>query len=214
MTTQTPIRVMIVDDHNLVRDGIKLLLSTYDELEIVALAENGQQAIDFCSQANPDVILMDIVMPGIDGPSATERILQESPEVKIITLTSFLEEDLITRAINAGAVGYILKNVSAPKLVDTIKAAHLGQPTIDGRVAKVLLKASQEPAALGYDLTEREREVLALMVEGKTNKEIAEQLCLSPGTIRAYVSTILSKLGAGNRTEAATLALQNNILIS
>jgi NarL family two-component system response regulator LiaR len=203
---------MIVDDHNLVRNGLNLLLSTYDELEIVALAETGEQAIELCSQLEPDVVLMDMIMPEVDGPSATKRILKTCPDIKIIALTSFMEDDLVLRAINAGSVGYLLKNVSAPKLVETIKAAHQGQATIDGRAAKILLKASQAPPALGYDLTAREREVLALMVEGKTNKEIAEQLSLSPGTIRAYVSTILSKLGASNRTEAATLALQHNIL--
>ena len=212
MSTQTPIRVMIVDDHNLVRDGLKLLLSTYDELEIVALAEDGEAAIDLCAQTEPDVVLMDIVMPGVDGPSATRTILNMNPEIKIIALTSFLEEDLVTRAINAGSIGYLLKSVSAPKLVETIQAAHQGQATIDSSAAKILLRASQAPPALGYDLTEREREVLVLMVDGKTNKEIAEHLNLSPGTIRAYVSTILSKLGASNRTEAATLALQHNIL--
>ena len=212
MSAQTPIRVMIVDDHNLVRDGLNLLLSTYDELNIVALAENGEQAIDLCSQVEPDVVLMDIVMPEVDGPSATKRIITTYPDIKIIALTSYLEDDMVMRAINAGSVGYLLKNVSAPKLVETIKAAHQGQATIDASAATILLKVSQGPPALGNDLTEREREVLALMVDGKTNKEIAERLSLSPGTIRAYVSKILSKLGASNRTEAAMLAMQRNIL--
>jgi NarL family two-component system response regulator LiaR len=212
MTESLPIRVMIVDDHLLVRDGLNLLLSTFDDLEVVALAEDGQQAVDLCPQVNPDVILMDIVMPNVDGPTATARIRAAFPEVRVIALTSFMEEDLIQRAVGTGATGYLLKNVSAGQLADAIRAANQGRSTYDPAAVEVLVQSATQPPPLGHDLTDREREVLALLVQGKTNKEIARELTLSPATVRAYVSNILSKLGAGNRTKAVSLALQHNLL--
>ena len=212
MNKVEPIRVLIVDDHQLVRDGLKLLLSTFDEVEVVGIAMDGEQAIDRCRQLLPDVVLMDCVMPRLDGPDATARILAERPQIKIIALTSFVEDDLVQRAIGAGATGYLLKNVSPKQLAAAIKEAHLGRPTIDAEAAQVLIQVSQQPKPLGHDLTERESEVLALLVEGKTNKEIAQELSLSPTTVRDYVSSILGKLGVSNRTEAAALAVQKDIL--
>ena len=212
MSEPTPIRVMIVDDHLLVRDGLNLLLSTFDDLEVVALAEDGGQAVDLCPQAQPDVVLMDIVMPNVDGPTATARIRESFPQIKVITLTSYLEEDLIQRAIGAGAIGYLLKNVSATQLAEAIRAAHQGRSTIDPAAVQVLVQSASRSPQLGHDLTEREREVLALLVDGKTNKEIAGELTLSPATVRGYISNILSKLRASNRTEAASLALKYNLV--
>ena len=212
MNKPPPIRVMIVDDHLLVRDGLKLLLSTFDDLEVVALAEDGQDAVDLCPQVRPDVILMDIVMPKLEGPEATIEIRRSYPQVQVIALTSFMEEDLIQRAIGAGAIGYLLKNVSATQLAEAIRAAHQGRSTIDPAAVQVLVQAASQPPPPGHDLTNREREVLALLVEGKTNREIAEVLTLSTATVRVYVSNILSKLGASNRTEAATLAIQHNLV--
>ncbi len=212
MTEPTPIRVMIVDDHLLVRDGLKLLLSTFDDLEVVALAEDGQQAMDLCPQVQPDVVLMDIVMPKVDGPTATQRIRESSPQVAVIALTSFLDEELVQGAIGAGATGYLLKNVSATQLAEAIRAAHQGRSTIDPAAVQVLVQSAGQPPPLGHDLTGREREVLALLVDGLTNRHIAERLTLSPATVRVYVSNILSKLGAKNRTEAASLALQHNLV--
>jgi NarL family two-component system response regulator LiaR len=212
MSEPTPIRVMIVDDHLLVRDGLKLLLSTFDDLEVVALAGDGQDAVDLCPQVQPDVVLMDIVMPEVDGPTATKRIRQAYSQVQVIALTSFMEEELIQRAIGAGAIGYLLKNVSAAQLAEAIRAAHQGRSTMDPAAVQILVQSASQPPPLGHDLTNREREVLALLVEGKTNKEIADELTLSPATARGYVSSILSKLGASNRTEAASLALQHNLV--
>ena len=212
MTESLPIRVMIVDDHLLVRDGLNLLLSTFDDLEVVAMAEDGQQAVDLCPQVQPDVILMDIVMPNVDGPTATARIRASFPDVRVIALTSFMEEDLIQQAVGAGATGYLLKNVSASQLADAIRAANQGRSTYDPAAVEVLVQSATQPPPLGHDLTDREREVLALLVQGKTNKEIARELTLSPATVRAYVSNILSKLDARNRTEAVSLALQHNLL--
>lgn len=212
MTATNAIRVMIVDDHTLIRDGLRLLLSTFDDVEVVAMAEDGQQAVDYCSQVEPDVILMDIAMPNLDGAEATARIRADYPQVQVIALTSFVEEDLILRALQAGAISYLLKNVSATQLVQTIRDAARGRSTIDPAAVQALVKSATQQPRLGHDLTDRERDVLALLVEGQTNREIAERLVLSLATVRVYVSNILSKLGASNRTEAVSLALQHRVV--
>ena len=212
MSEAKPVRVMIVDDHAMVRSGLRLFLSGEDDLEVVAEAGDGQEAIDLCPQAQPDVILMDIVMPGVDGPTAMAHIRQDYPHIQVIALTSFLEEDLVRNALQAGAISYLLKDVGAGKLAEAIRAAYRGRGTVDSAAAQMLVRATQQPPRLGHDLTEREREILALLVKGQTNKEIAQELALSPGTVRIYVSNILSKLGAANRTEAAALALQHNLI--
>jgi NarL family two-component system response regulator LiaR len=206
------IRVMLVDDHAMVRSGQRLFLSTYDDLEIVAEAGDGQEAIDLCAQVQPDVILMDIVMPGMDGPTAMARIRQEYPHIQVIAITTFLEQELVRDALKAGAIAYLLKDVGAESLAEAIRAAYRGRGTLDAGAAQMLVQAAQQPPVLGQDLTDREREVLALLVKGMTNKEIARQLALSPGTVRIYVGEILSKLEASNRTEAATLALQHKLV--
>jgi two-component system, NarL family, response regulator LiaR len=212
MSEPIPIRVMLVDDHLMVRDGLRVFLSSYDDLEVVAEAEDGTQAVELCAQTRPDVVLMDLLMPTLDGPTATARIREACPQVQVIALTSFIEEDLIRRAIQAGAVGYLLKDVHPDKLAKAIRAAHRGQSTIDSAAALVLARAARPPRSPGSDLTPREREILALLVAGKTNKGIAQALTLSPLTVRMHVSSILSKLGASNRTEAATLAVQHNLV--
>ena len=207
-----PIRVMLVDDHLMVRDGLRVFLSVYDDLEIVAEAEDGAEAFDLCAQVQPDVILMDIIMPNVDGPSATGRIREAFPQVQVIALTSFLEEDLVQRALQAGASGYLLKDVNPDKLAQAIRDAHQGRPTIASAAAQVLAQAAMQPAPVGADLTPRERQVLALLAQGRTNKQIAAALTVSSGTVRLHVSNILSKLGAKNRTEAARLALQHKLV--
>ena len=212
MSDTHPIRIMLVDDHAMVRSGLGLFLSSYDDLEIVAEAGDGQEAIDLCPQVQPDVILMDIVMPGVDGPTATARIRQDSPQVQVIALTSFLEEDLVRDALRAGAISYLLKDVGADKLAEAIRAAYQGRGTLDSGAAQVLIQAAGKPPPLGHDLTDRERQILTSLVKGRTNKAIARELSLSPGTVRIYVSNILSKLGAANRTEAAAMALQHNLI--
>ena len=209
-----PVRVMIVDDHLLMRDGLSLLVSTFDDLEVVAVAKSGEEAVRLCRQAQPDVILMDVVMPNMDGPTATAHIREAWPHIQVLALTSFVEEDLVQRAIGAGAIGYLLKKVSPDELAEAIRAAHLGRSTLDSDAMQLLVKSVHRPPPLGHDLTEREREVLALLAVGLTNKEIAEELTLSPATVRVYVSHILSKLGAGNRTEAARLALEHKLVPS
>jgi len=212
LNTKEPIKVMIVDDHLMVRDGLKVFLSIHDDLEVIAEAEDGQQAISLCPQVHPDVILMDVIMPNVDGPTATARIRADYPGIQVLALTTFSEKELVQRAIQAGAVGYLLKDVHPDKLAQAIRDAHHGRSTLDAGAAQALMQAAAESPSLGSDLTPREREVLALLVEGKTNKEIAEELIISQATVRLHVSNILSKLGASNRTEAATLAHHHNLL--
>lgn len=212
MTETTPIRIMLVDDHPMVRSGLRLFLSSEDDLEIVAEAGDGQEAIDLCPQVQPDVILMDIVMPGLDGPTATAQIRRDFPQIQVIALTSYLQEDLVQTALRAGAISYLLKDVGADKLVEAIRAARRGRATLDSGAAQILVRATNQPPPPGHDLTDRERQVLALVAQGMENKEITRQLGLSPGTVRIYVSEILSKLGANNRTQATALALQHGLV--
>lgn len=212
MNALKSIKVMIVDDHLMVRDGLKTFLSLYDDLQVIAEADDGQQAADACRRIQPDVILMDMVMPKMDGPAATAAIRRDYPSIQIIALSTFSEQELVKQAIEAGAIGYLLKDVHADKLAEAIRDAHRGRSTLDASVAQSFIQSAAQPLPLGSDLTPREREVLALLVEGKTNREIAEQLIISPATVRLHVSNILGKLGATNRTEAVSLTLQQNIL--
>ena len=212
MSQPDPIRVMIVDDHAMVRGGLRLFLSTQEDIEVVAEAEDGQKALSLCSQSQPDVILMDMVMPGMDGATATAQIREAHPDIQVIALTSFLEKDLVRDALQAGAISYLLKDVDANRLAEAVRAAWRGQVTLSSSVAQVLVQEASRPPVPDYELTERELEILALLVKGRTNKEIATCLALSPGTVRIYVSTILSKLGVRNRTEAASLALQHHLV--
>ena len=158
------------------------------------------------------LILMDMVMPDMNGATATRTIRQQFPNVQVIALTSFKEEELVKSALEAGAIGYLLKDVSADELVRAIRSAHAGRATLSPEAAQALVHAASQPPAPGYDLTEREREVLALMIEGLNNTQIAGKLTVSPSTIKSHVSNILSKLGVASRTEAVTLALRNRII--
>jgi NarL family two-component system response regulator LiaR len=207
-----PIRVMIVDDHLMVRDGLRVFLSVYDDIEVVAEARNGEKAIDLCHEVLPDVILMDLLMPDIDGIEATRRIRSEHESIQVIALTSFAEQDLVENAFRAGAISYLLKDVHSDKLAETIREASRGRTTIDSAAAQALVASAEEGATIGEDLTQRELEILAMLTEGKTNKEIAKQLSLSEGTVRFHVSNILSKLGVNNRTEAASMAIQQGLV--
>jgi two-component system, NarL family, response regulator LiaR len=212
MTTQQPIRVMIVDNHTMVRRGLATILKVFDDFLLVGEAENGAEAIKFCGEAQPDVILMDMVMPDMDGATTTRVIRQQFPQVQIIALTSFKEGNLVKNALEAGAIAYLLKDVSADDLARAIRAAHSGRATLSPEAAQAFVETSNLPPVPGLDLTEREREVLALMVEGLNNTQIAGRLTVSPSTIKSHVSNILSKLGVASRTEAVTLALRNHIV--
>lgn len=214
MTTTSspnPIRVMLVDDHAMVRRGLAMYLRAFDDLELAGEAESGEAAIQLCAQVLPDVILMDMVLPGMDGAAATRVIREQFPQVQVIALTSFKEGDLIKNALAAGAIGYLLKDVSAEDLVRAIHAAHAGRVTLSPEAAQALVQTASQPPVPGLDLTEREREVLVLMVEGLNNTQIAGKLGVSPSTIKSHVSNILSKLGVASRTEAVTLALRHKL---
>ena len=214
MASDRAIRVMIVDDHAVVRSGIRFSLLAFDDLQLVAEAENGEEALALCGQlcnteALPDVILMDMLMPGMDGVATTQAILDQYPEVQVIALTSFDTGSLVQGALQAGAIGYLLKDAAIDELAQAIRAANAGRATLAPAAARALAEARPEP---GHELTDREREVLALVVEGFSNLQIARTLGISPATARFHVSTILSKLGAANRAEAAALAVKHGLI--
>ena len=207
-----PIRVMIVDDYTMVRRGLVVFLKAFDDLELAGEAESGAAAIQLCGEILPDVVLMDMVMPDMDGATATRAICQKYPQVQVIALTSFKEGELIKNALEAGAIAYLLKDVSADDLVRAIRAAHAGRATLSPEAAQALVEIANQPPVPGLDLTERECEVLALMVDGLNNTQIAGRLTVSPSTIKSHVSNILSKLGVESRTEAVALALRNRLV--
>ncbi|GIV84036.1 MAG: DNA-binding response regulator [Candidatus Roseilinea sp.] len=206
------IRVLIVDDHPMVRSGLKALLSAYDDLELAGEASNGAEAVRMCARLKPDVVLMDLVMPEMDGATATQIIREQNPNVQVVVLTSFKEDELVQGALRAGAIGYLLKNVSADELASAIRAAHAGRPTLAPEATQALIHATTQPPAVGSDLTEREREVLALMVQGLSNQDIASRLYVSQSTVKFHVSSILSKLYVSNRTEAVALAVKQKLV--
>jgi NarL family two-component system response regulator LiaR len=207
-----PIRVMVVDDHTMVRRGLATILKVFDDLELAGEAANGQAAIDLCARIQPDVILMDMVLPGMDGATATRLIRKQSPSVQVLALTSFKEESLVQSALQAGAIGYLLKDVSADDLAQAIRAAHAGRSTLSPEAAQALVHAASQPPQPGLDLTERERVVLGLMVEGLNNTQIAARLTVSPSTVKSHVSNILAKLGIASRTEAVAIALRTHLV--
>jgi NarL family two-component system response regulator LiaR len=212
MSEQNCIRVMIVDDHAVVRSGLRFFMLTFDDIELVAEADSGEEALRLCDKSQPDVILMDMVMPGMDGATATQAIRERYPHVQVIALTSFKEEDLVQRALQAGAISYLLKDTSDEKLGEAIRSAYAGHPTLAPEAAEALVHAATHPHKLGHDLTEREREVLGLMVEGLNNVDIAERLVISRATAKFHVSNILSKLNVTNRAEAIVLAVQHKLV--
>ncbi len=206
-----PIRVLIVDDHGVVREGLRAYLELEPDIQVIGEARDGQEAVRRASELQPDVVLMDLVMPNMGGVDATTRIKEQQPHVHVIVLTSFLEDDQVVPAIKAGATSYLLKDVAASDLARAIRAARAGQAQLHPEVARRLMQqvtAPRKPDA-GAQLTEREREVLRLLADGRSNKEIARALVVSERTVKGHVSNILGKLGLQDRTQAALYAVRH-----
>lgn len=206
------IRVMIVDDHDMVRDGLAVMLDIFDDLELVASVSRGEDALLLCPELQPDLVLMDLMMPNMNGVETIQRLRQICPEIPVIALTSFKEKDLVQDALQAGAISYLLKNISNEELAEAIREAHVGRSTLAPEATRILIESATKPPQPGHDLTERERQVLRLITEGLNNREIADRLTISRSTVKNHVSNVLSKLGVNSRTEAATLAVQHNLV--
>jgi NarL family two-component system response regulator LiaR len=212
MNEDKPIKVMIVDDHPVVRNGLKAMLLAINDMELAGEAGSGRETLARCRKSLPDVILMDMVMPGMDGVETTRAVLDQYPEVKIIILTSFPEEDLVQKAIAAGASGYLFKDTAIDTLPGAIRAVYAGQSTFSPEATQALIQAKTAPPKLGQDLSTRQREVLALLVDGLSNDEIAGRLVISPFTVKNHVKACMSKLGAANRAQAAALAVKHRLV--
>jgi two-component system, NarL family, response regulator LiaR len=208
-----PIRVLIVDDHGVVREGLRAYLELEPDIQVIGEARDGAEAVRRAQELSPDVVLMDLVMPNMDGVDATTRIKEQQPHVHVIVLTPFLEDDRVVPAIKAGATSYLLKDVAASDLARAIRGARAGQAQLHPEVARRLMQqvtAPRKPEA-GAQLTEREREVLRLLAEGRSNKEIARALVVSERTVKGHVSNILGKLGLQDRTQAALYAVRHGL---
>lgn len=211
MNETTHIRVLIADDHAVVRNGLRFFLLAYDNLEPVGEASSGEDCVTLCGQLRPDVVLMDLMMPGIGGVAAIRAIRQQYPNTHVIALTSFVDDQTVQAALKAGAISYLLKNVSADELADAIQAAYSGRATLAPEATQALVHSITATPAPGYDLTPREKEVLNLMIGGLNNQEIGTRLVIGLSTVKFHVSGILSKLGVASRAEAVAVALQRRL---
>jgi DNA-binding NarL/FixJ family response regulator len=210
------IRIIIVDDHEIVRIGMRSLLEQYPQYEVVSEAGNAKEAVEQVQSFNPDIVLMDIRLPGKSGIDACEEIKRIAPDTKVIMLTSYAEDEMLFSAIKAGASGYVLKQIDSEGLIKSLEAVSRGEasldPAVTQRVFQEVRKAVKEEEAASFaNLSQQEKMVLKLVSEGKTNREIAQALYLGEGTVRNYVSSILSKLGVSNRAEAAAYAVEHNL---
>lgn len=212
MNKEKQINILIADDHLVIRSGIKAVLMAYGDINLVGEASNGQEAIDMCEKYKPDVVLMDLLMPVIDGIEATASIIKNWPNIKVIILSSFKDSDLIQNSLKAGAISYMLKNASAEEIVSAIRDANSGKSMLSSEIAQVFVSEIKKPHAIKYNLTRREKEILALMAEGLSNKEIAKRLVVSTYTVKFHVSNILNKLGVFSRSGAVSLALKQNLV--
>lgn len=212
MSNTSPIRILLVDDHAMVRRGLAAFLSVYDDLELVGEAGSGLEALEICRTRPVDVVLMDLMLPGMDGAEATRLIRQAHPQIEVIVITSFKDEQLVQAALQAGALSYLLKNVAADELAGAIRAARAGRPTLAPEATAALIHAATQPPKTDYALSPREREVLGLLIEGASNPQIAATLTVSLSTVKFHVSSILTKLGVASRTEAVALALQQDLV--
>jgi NarL family two-component system response regulator LiaR len=212
MTQANLTRILLVDDHALVRKGLSMVLAVYDDFKVVGEASDGEEAVRLCEGLRPNVVLMDLLMPKMDGVSATKIIKERWPQIQIIALTSFDEKEYVEAALKAGASGYLLKNVSAEELARAIQGAAVGQPCLSPEAAQVLIQKVTKPEKSDFNLTEREKKILELMVEGLSNNEIAERLVIGQATVKFHVGNVLSKLDVNSRTEAVILAMKQHLV--
>ncbi|MFA5308529.1 MAG: response regulator transcription factor [Dehalococcoidales bacterium] len=212
MSDENRIRILLVDEHAVVRSGLGAVITTYEEMDLVGEANNGEEAVHLCKSLKPDIVLMDLMMPVMDGVTATRIIHESQPDIRIIALTSFGDREWVEGALKAGAAGYLLKTVSAAELITAIKGTMAGKTSLSPEAAQVLVQNLKKPPTEAADLTEREREILALMVEGLANHDIAARLVVSQSTVKFHVSNVLSKLGVATRTEAVATALKHKLV--
>lgn len=207
-----PIGVLVVDDHPMMRKGLTAFLEVQRGMQCIGEAASGEEAIEQCARLQPQVVIMDLAMPGMGGVAAIAALRARWPQVQVIALTSFADPHLVQEAVSAGAIGYLLKNVSAPLLADAVLAAAAGRPVMGPEAVQALVQMAAAPRPLGSDLTARERDVLGYLVKGLTNQEIAQQLSISEATVRFHVGNVLSKLEVGNRTEAVQVAFKQRLV--
>jgi two-component system, NarL family, response regulator LiaR len=207
-----PIKILLVDDHTVVRSGLSKFLMVNKDLKLVGEASDGEEAVQKVSLYRPDVVLMDLMMPGMDGITATREIHQKYPSTRVIALTSFAEQNMVQGALQAGAIGYLQKNVSAKELGHAIRSAYEGKMILSPEATQVLANSVAQPQISGEQLTERERDVLKCLTDGLNNNEIAESLVVSLGTVKFHVSNIFHKLGVDSRVEAVKLAIEQRLV--
>lgn len=213
MIELSPTRVVVVDDHAVVRNGIAFSLLPFDQIEIVGEASTGEDALALCQELQPDVVIMDLMMPGMGGIAAIKALHESYPNIQVIALSSFQEGNLVQEALQAGATGYLVKDVSVDELAKSIQLAHRGIPTLAPSAAQALVHTVTAHAPrFGHDLTEREREVLCLLAEGYSNQRIAEEMVITPATVKFHTRGIRSKLGTTSRTETVLVALQHHLV--
>lgn len=210
--SQQPIRVVVVDDHEVVRRGLIVFLKTFEDFLLVGEARNGFEAQQVVDETLPDVILMDLLMPEMDGIAATRLIRERHPHIHVVVLTSSAEDSMVAAALHAGATSYLQKNVSTDQLADAIRAAMVGSRNLSPEATQALISAATRPPTPHFRLTEKEMQVLGLMVKGLNNPDIAEHLTISRSTVKYHISSILSKLGVTNRAEAIAIALQHKLV--
>jgi NarL family two-component system response regulator LiaR len=206
------INILLVDDHAVVRSGLSKFLIVNKDLKLVGEASDGAEAVQMVALHKPDVVLMDLMMPGMDGIAATREIHQKHPNIKVIVLTSFSDQNMVQGALQAGAIGYLQKNVTAKELGIAIRSAYEGKMTLSAEAAQVLAHSVAQPQIHGEQLTERERDVLKSMVDGLNNREIADALVISLGTVKFHISNIFHKLGVDSRVEAVKLAIEQKLI--
>jgi NarL family two-component system response regulator LiaR len=211
MNPTNKIKVLIVDDHDMVRKSLSILLKSFGDFEVVADVSDAQMGITLCLKYQPDVVLMDVLMPGLDGIAATEIIRQRWPHIQVVALTSAGDDHIIRDVLKAGAISFLTKNGSIDEVADAVRAAYCQHATLSESAIQTLVASTQHPHRIGYDLTKRQQEVLSLMVCGLSNSQIAKELVVSQSTVKNHICGIYAKLNTANRTQTVALAIKNHL---